>query len=452
MSNAALIEHLQSGLARLAPGPIVVAISGGLDSTVLLHALASLAPARERGLRALHVDHGLHVDSAQWTAHCAAFAAQLGVPIDAIKAGPVTASGKGIEDAARAARYAAFAGNLRTGEVLAVAQHADDQAETVLLKLLRGAGPEGLGGMRLLREFAPGYLWRPLLELARAQLREYALAQGLNWIEDPSNGNMQLRRNFLRAEILPRLHARLPDAGAAIAHSARWAGAAADFIEHEAQRALARVQGVDPATLAWRAWLELPEALRDPMLRRWLRALGLDEPAHFHVAELERQLRDAAEDRSPCVSWEGSELRRYRDLLYAMPALAPMPAEWQGDWRGASLPLPDGGRLEWRPRDGNARATQPDAPALTVRYRRGGERLKPADTTHTRELRLLLQEAGIPPWQRDRIPLIHQNAQMIAVGDLILSQAGRELCDRLDARIVWSPGSSRAIDSASPLR
>jgi tRNA(Ile)-lysidine synthase len=223
MSTTALIEHLQSGLARLTPGPIVVAFSGGLDSSVLLHALASLAPARERGLRALHVDHGLHADSAQWTAHCAAFAAQHGVPIDAIGAGPVTASGKGIEDAARAARYAAFAGNLRLGEVLALAQHADDQTETVLLKLLRGAGPEGLGGMRVLREFAPGYLWRPLLELPRTRLREYALAQGLNWIEDPSNSNTQLRRNFLRAEILPRLNARWPDAGAAIAHSARWA-------------------------------------------------------------------------------------------------------------------------------------------------------------------------------------------------------------------------------------
>jgi tRNA(Ile)-lysidine synthase len=452
MSTTALIEHLQSGLARLPPGPIVVAFSGGLDSSVLLHALASPGPARERGLRALHVDHGLHADSAQWTAHCTAFAARLDVPIEAIKAGPVTASGKGIEDAARAARYATFAGKLRAGEVLAVAQHADDQAETVLLKLLRGAGPEGLGGMRVLREFASGYLWRPLLELPRAQLKDYALAQGLNWVEDPSNSNTQLRRNFLREEILPKLSARWPAAGAAIAHSARWARAAADFIEQEAQRALARVQGVDPATLAWRAWLELPEALRDPVLRRWLRALGLDEPAHFQVAELERQLHGAAEDRSPCVSWERSELRRYRDLLYAMPALAPMPADWQGDWRAPSLQLPDGGQLEWRQRDGTARAARVDAPALTVRYRCGGERLKPADTTHTRELRLLLQEAGIPPWQRDRIPLIHQNAQMIAVGDLILSQAGRELCNRLDARIVWSPGSARVVDSASPLR
>lgn len=452
MSATALIEHLQSGLARLAPGPIVVAFSGGLDSSVLLHALARLAPARERGLRALHVDHGLHADSAQWSAHCRAFAAQRGVPIESISVGPVAASGKGIEDAARAARYAAFAENLRAGELLALAQHADDQAETVLLKLLRGAGPEGLGGMRVLREFASGHVWRPMLELPQSQLRTYAQAQELNWIEDPSNCNTQLRRNFLRAEILPRLNARWPDAGAAIAHSARWAAAAAEFIEQEAQRALARMQGLDPATLIWRAWLDLPEALRDPVLRRWLRALGLDEPAHFHVAELERQLRDAAEDRAPCVSWERCELRRYRDLLYAMPALAPMPADWQSEWRTPSLPLPDGGCLEWRPRDGSARTTQPDAPVLTVRYRRGGERLKPADKSHTRELRLLLQEAGIPPWQRDRIPLIHDDSGMIAVGDLILSQAGRELCDRLRARIVWSPASSRVVDSAASLR
>jgi tRNA(Ile)-lysidine synthase len=437
--STALIGHLQTQLSRLPAGPIAVAFSGGMDSTVLLHVLAGLPGARARGLRALHIDHGLHEQSGQWSRQCREAAGRLGVTFESVGIGPIVVSGHGIEDAARTARYAALAGRLGVGEVLAVAHHADDQAETVLLKLLRGAGPEGIGGMRGLRAFGAGLLWRPLLNLPRAQLHAYATTHALRWIDDPSNSNMQLRRNFLRAEILPRIRQRWPEAGAAIGHSARWAVAAAQFIEQEAAAALVRLQGADPATLDWRGWLELPEALKDPVLRRWLRALDMDEPAHIHVAELERQLRDAAEDSTPCISWQRSEVRRYRDLIHALHAPAPMPVGWQAAWQGDRLALPDGSRLEWQSRKGRVEMAA-QAPLLNVRYRCGGERIKPVDATHTRELRLLLQEAGVPPWQRDRIPLIHAGTELIAVGDLILSRTGRELCDRFGADIAWVRG------------
>ena len=442
MSSSRLISELQAGLSRLPGGDIVVGFSGGLDSSVLLHALAALTPARERGLRALNVDHGLHPRSAEWAAHCAAFAGQLGIPFIAAGAA-VTATGEGLEAAARDARYRIFAEHLQPGESLALAHHADDQAETVLLKLLRGAGPQGLGGMRVLREFGAGQLWRPLLNVPRELLRGYAQALGLRWIEDPSNMDTRLRRNFLRAEVLPRLTQRWPDATLAIAHSAAWARAAADFVDDHAQRALAQVQGTDPATLNWLGWLDLPDALRDPVLRLWLRALGYEEPAHFHVVELERQLRTAAGDRAPCVRWDQCELRRYRDLLYAMRPLVPVAEHWQASWNGSPCALPGGGSLALRGEDGSA-ATAPDDRPLTIHYRSGGEHIKPAGSTHTRELRLLLQEAGIPPWQRDRIPLVSMNSELIAVGDLFLSAAAVELCARVRARIVWDREGLRA--------
>jgi tRNA(Ile)-lysidine synthase len=435
MSSSRLITELHAGLLRLPPGGVLVGFSGGLDSSVLLHALASLAPARERGLRALHVDHSLHARSADWSTHCSAFAAQLAIPFITATA-TVSAAGKGVEDAARGARYRAFADHLQPGESLALAHHADDQAETVLLKLLRGAGPQGLGGMRVLRDFGSGRLWRPLLNLPRELLLDYAQAHGLRWTEDPSNLDTRLRRNFLRAEILPRLTQRWPDATVAIAHSAAWARAAADFVEDHAQRALAQLQGVDPATLNWRDWLQLPDALRDPVLRLWLRALGHEEPAHFHVAELERQLRGAADDRAPCVRWDQCELRRYRELLYAMRPLVPVAEHWQASWNGAPLALPAGGVLALRG-DGDSAAKASLEQPLTIHYRRGGEHIKPAGSTHTRELRLLLQEAGIPSWQRDRIPLISMDSELIAVGDLFLSAAAVELCARMEARIAW---------------
>ena len=429
MTQPILIEHLQHALAALPPaGALLVAFSGGMDSHALLHALAQLPAARARGLRAIHVDHGLHDESAAWARSCADHARALDIALEVVRV-HVARDGSGLEDAARRARRAALARHLAPDEILVLAQHRDDPAETILLKLLRGAGPEGLAGMRALRAFARGHLWRPLLELPRAALAAHARAHALRWLEDPSNRDTQLRRNFVRAEILPRLLERWPDAHVALAHSASWARQAADFIDAQAAQALASLQGSDRATLDWRGWLALPDALRDPVLRLWLRQLGLDEPAHFHVAELERQLRSAP-DRNPCVRWEATEVRRYRDRLHALRPAGPSHAQWSAPWDGQPLALPDGGSLAFEGAHGAELR-------LHVRYRRGGERLRPAGKPHSRELRLLLQEAGVPPWQRARVPLIFAGDELLAAGDLYLSDAAQTLCAQFGARIIW---------------
>jgi tRNA(Ile)-lysidine synthase len=434
MSANKLIAALHTSLEHLPPGGIAVGFSGGMDSSVLVHALAQVADARERGLRAIHVDHRLHADSASWAQHCRAFAASLNIALDVIGVDVERNTGTGLEDAARRARRAAFAGALARGEILALAQHRDDQAETILLKLLRGAGPEGLGGMRVLRPFANGSVWRPLLDQPRAAFAAYAQLHALRWIEDPSNADTQLRRNFLRAEVLPRLTQRWPDASAALAHSATWARNAADLIQVQSIVALEKLRGAEPAMLRWRDWLALPDALRDSVLRLWLRDLQLNAPAHFHVNEIERQLRDAAPDRLPCISWENTEVRRYRDWLYAMRPAAPAPENWQADWDGATLDLPAGGSLALQSGTQGDRAR--DA-GLQVRYRQGGERLRPAGKPHTRNLRVLLQEAGVPPWQRAHVPLIYAGGELIAAGDLFLSATAHDLCAGMNARIVW---------------
>jgi tRNA(Ile)-lysidine synthase len=454
-----LIDSLRPALEHLPGGAIAVAFSGGMDSTVLLHALAQNEQVRARGLRAIHVDHRLHADSSRWTAHCCAFAQRLGVALDTVAVDVVRDAGTGLEDAARRARRAAFSSRLQHGEILALAHHRDDQAETILLKLLRGAGPEGLGGMRVLRHIdsddpTMGYLWRPLLELPHAVLIRYAQSHALSWIEDPSNADTHLRRNFLRAQILPHLQQRWPQAQAALAHSATWARNAAELIDAQSITALAGVRGSDAATLDWRGWLELPEALRDPVLRRWLRSLRLDEPAHFHVVEIVRQLREAAPGSLPCVRWPDTEVRRYRDLLYAMRPMRAAESDWESPWDGTRLTLPTGHALLLAPLGGRTVAPV----ALRVRSRRGGERLKPAGRTHTRQLRALLQEAGVPPWLRAQIPLIYSADELIAAGDVFLSAAAVEMCERLGAGIVWERAAGSAalshdtIDSSAPVR
>jgi tRNA(Ile)-lysidine synthase len=201
---------------------------------------------------------------------------------------------------------------------------------------------------------------------------------------------------------------------------------------------LATLQGLDPATMRFRVWLALPDALRDPVVRRWLRSIGLPEPTQFQVAELVRQLAEAAEDKQPCVRWPGVEVRRYRELLYALPPLQLPALDWSAEFTGTPLALPaDAGTLRLV-------ALAPDAPEpvlaepATVRFRRGGESLRVQGGAHTRELRDLLQEAGVPPWQRSRLPLVFDAAGgLLAVADFWLSEAGAERLARASARLEW---------------
>ncbi|WP_395680801.1 tRNA lysidine(34) synthetase TilS [Dokdonella sp.] len=450
-------DLIEAALAELPQTPLLAAFSGGLDSAVLLHALAQSESVRARGLRAVHVDHGLHEESELWARKCRDFTNAIGVELIVRAVDVVRGPGLGLEASARRARYAAIETLMAPGEIVALAHHRDDQAETVLLKLLRGAGPEGIGAMRPLRRLGRGFAWRPLLLLPRAALREYAEYHQLGWIADPSNADQTIDRNYLRMQVMPRISARWPEAESSIAQSAAWARAAAEFIDAEADRALARIQGLDPSTLHFREWLALPTALRDPVLRRWLRALELPEPTHFQAAELVRQLGEAGEDRQPCVRWPGTEVRRYRDLLHALAPLQFPPLDWVAPFDGQPLSLPlDVGALHLQGADGSVRLPAP----LQVRFRRGGESLRLSSGGRTRELRDLFQEAGIPPWKRGRMPLLFDaNDRLVAVADVWLSEAGAELLAPLDARIVWTtadkgarPGGGHlAIDLADVL-
>lgn len=436
--QAALVTALRDALRAQAPPALCVAYSGGPDSTALLHLLAQLPEARASGLRALHVDHGLHPDSAQWAEHCRRFCATLDVPLTCVRVEVGDDHGEGVEAAARRARHAAFAGNLRDGEWLALGHHRDDQIETVLLKLLRGAGPEGLGGMRSLRPLGAGFLWRPLLETTRDSICNYLNDNKLSCIDDPANRDLRFGRNILRHEILPRIARAWPQAGTAIVHSARLNRAAADFIAGEARRALALLSHPD-GTLDADGWLALPDALRAPVLDAWLRGRALPIPADAQRRELERQAGTAADDAQPCVAWPEAEVRIWGSRLYATPPLAPVPADWQATWTGAPLDLPaDCGSLSLAAPGGTpAHADARLGASLTVRLRRGGERIRPVGDAHTRQLRDLFQQARIPPWIRERCPLLFDGDDLVAVAGWWASSRGEEVFDACNARPAW---------------
>ena len=391
---------------------------------------------RERGLRALHVDHGLHADSARWAEHCANFCAALEVPLAIIRVQVTQGDGDGLEAAARQVRHAAFAQALRPGEWLALAHHRDDQVETVLLKLLRGAGPHGLAGMRERRALAQGTLWRPLLNVPRSELREYVATHGLPFIEDPSNADVRLSRNFLRSEILPRLQAHWPQAAQSILHSADSCRESAEHLDALAESALQSLACGD-GTLDAARWSTLPGALRALVLERWLHARSLPAPTRAQRAELRRQVDEAREDHVPRVAWPGAEVRAWRGALHAMAPPIEVPQDWECTWLGEPLPLPGGGSLALHGESGEPSPHRFEAP-LRVRFRRGGERIKPAGDAHTRELRDLLQRAGIPPWQRGRIPLIFRGEELLAAADLWSSETGRCFFAARGAKPLWA--------------
>ncbi|ODS63997.1 MAG: tRNA lysidine(34) synthetase TilS [Arenimonas sp. SCN 70-307] len=418
-------------------GPLLLAYSGGLDSTVLLHALAADPAVRARGLRALHVDHGLHPGSAAWGEACADNGRMLDVPLSIVRV-EVRPDGDGPEAAARRARHAAFAQALQPGELLVTAHHRDDQAETVLLRLLRGAG-DGLAAMRPLRPFAAGWLWRPLLGLPREALVSYAREHGLHWVEDPSNASDRHDRNFLRHHVLPRLQERWPQADAALARSAALLATQADLLAGEDARRLAQVQGVDPQALSVHLLMAEPPAWRARLLRAWLAGQGLPPLPTDAIGTIERELLAARPDASACFEWSGAVIHRWRDLLHAGPARAPLPADWSAEWTGeAPLALPTGDTLALDP------PRRFEAP-LRVHARQGGERLVLPGRAHHTELKHALQDLGIPPWERACLPLLSApDGTLLAAADLLLSAPLADWLARHATRLRWA----RTVDRA----
>ncbi|OOG60032.1 tRNA lysidine(34) synthetase TilS [Rhodanobacter sp. C03] len=431
MSNP-LHQHLSDALVATPSGSLCVAFSGGPDSTALLHALAQLPEARTRGLRALHVDHGLHADSAAWAAHCERFCATLALPCEVLRVRVDTSKGEGLEAAARDARYTAFATHLHEGEWLLLGHHREDQVETVLLKLLRGAGPDGLGGMRALRPFERGQLWRPLLGLSRRQLRDYIEVHALDCIDDPSNTDIRLARNHLRHEILPLLLRYWPHAADSILHSAALCHTAADALRSQWLTAFNLLH--DPATgsLDAAGWLALDPALREPLLDHWLHARNLPVPTTAQRRQIERQC-SARTGQLPCIRWAGAELHIWKQRLWALPPARTIDSDWHTCWNGEPLPLPDGGQLSLT--EASTRLAEP----LSVRLRQGGERIKPAGDAHTRELRHLFQQSQLPPWHRNVCPLLYAGDELVAVADRWISAHGAAIFQQAESRPHWQP-------------
>ena len=423
---AALAGYLTDG-AKLA-----IALSGGIDSMVLLDAACALGPQRRLALSAIHVHHGLSPNADRWAAFCAEQCAARNIALSTHRLDLRRERGSSLEAHARKLRYQ----RLLAADVdaIALAHHADDQAETLLLQLVRGAGPAGLAAMPA---FTPGRpaLLRPLLGLRRKSLVSYAQARGLVWVEDESNSDPRHARNFLRSEIAPRFGARFagyPETLVRAAHHQAEAAHLADELAAIDARDAIDASGLSRARLA-----ELSSPRARNLLRSYLRREGLRTPSEANLREMLRQLVTSDEDACIRIMQDGAEIGRHRGRIAVH---APMGPGFVHVWRGepeVSLP---GGALAFEPTHGSGvAASKLLRDAVTLRSRMGGERIRLAANRPTHAVKKLLQEADMPIWERQRLPLVWSGDELVAVPGIGVAVAFQAAPDEAGWRIEWRP-------------
>jgi len=421
-ATSKLSECVSDALTSIIPRgrSLLLGLSGGVDSVVLLHLLVQLSPRFSWQLSALHVHHGISRHADNWTEFCTELCAKYAVPLQIERVDIAPLRAKGIEAAARQLRYAAMA--RQKVDFIALAHHRDDQAETLLLQLLRGAGVRGASAMPLLkiRHDAPALL-RPLLNVERSQLEAYAREHELRWIEDDSNGDVSYPRNFLRHRVLPVLEQRFPAYRTTLARSAdHFAEAAALLDELAVQDAKSAINGdrLGVATLR-----QLSKARGKNLLRYFLAAQGAPIPDSTRLAEMLRQLCEAGEGAQICITWQEWQLRCYRGHAFALPVTLPA-ADFAIVWQGeAEIVLPAShGVLNFQPVLGQGLSLEKlHKGAVTIRPRQGSESILLNAARPRQSLRNLLPRQGVPPWQRELLPLLFCGDELVHVPSIATS-------------------------------
>ncbi len=405
---------------------IFVAFSGGLDSTTLLHALVSIDSIDPERITALHFNHALNEQAGAWELHCKEQCRLRGVRMESHPMQPGDPRGRGTEAMAREARYEWLQAQMSMGSVLMTAHHLNDQVETVLANFFRGSGVRGLAGIRKSRSLTYGSLWRPLLGVERESIVEYAIEHGLQWIEDPMNVDCRYTRNHLRHRVLPVVREKWRGVDGVIARSAENWLDASELLDEIAESDLAAMRRCREGRFNLVSISDLTSHGRRRMtnaLRMWFVQCGFEIPHRRRLFNVIDSL--IAEKREPTclVSWPGAEVRRYRDWLY-LSATRQRTTFTTLNWdRNATDPvLIHDRRLVAHPAQGaGIRSSVYDNSTIVIRPRRGGESCQVPGSLYHKKLKKIFQEKGIPPWQRNDIPLLY-------IGDSLAGVVGVCYC------------------------
>jgi tRNA(Ile)-lysidine synthase len=434
--RAVLDAHIPAGATGL-----VVALSGGADSAALLAAASALdLGVRGHRVRAVHIDHGLQAAAASFGEACAALCGHLHIPLTVIRVMVETPPGASIEAAARDARYAALEEELKPGECLLTAHHSEDQAETLLLQALRGAGLKGMSAMPICRPLGRGWHLRPLLDVPQSELLAFgACAAGASVI-DPMNENLRFDRGYLRRRVWPLIESRWPGAAATLARTARHAADAQELLDRAAAADVGRLRDGDALSVPGLRAMSARERIN--ALRFWLCDANVEPPSTARLNEALRQIFEAKVDHLPAIVWGDHALRRYRQRVFLTDAHPPR-LEGIRHWRVASdsrVDLgPGSGTLRWAAQIGGIDAQRlPET--VTVRRRGGGEILKTGVKARSQSVQHLCQSQGVLPWMRGALPLVFAGDALIAVADLWMDARWRAAPFEAGFAVVWEGG------------
>lgn len=401
---------------------IFIAYSGGIDSHVLLHLSNSITEIKSK-ITAVYVHHGLQIEADLWAKHCESVCLALGVKFQCLKVNAQKAVGQSPEEVARNLRYQGFKKILANNDVLLLAQHREDQMETVLLQLFRGAGVQGLSGMPLSVAFGDGVMCRPLLDVSKQTINDYAKENELCWIEDPSNESDDFDRNFLRNQIIPQLKKRWPALDKTVSRSARHCASTNAITQNLAQQLLNNLCDKKDQTLCITQLLELDVNKQHLVVRQWFSQQQLRMPSEIMLHRILNEVAVAKTCRNPIVQGRGYCIRRYRKKLYCLKEdhnnFEMHEKSWSSDLNQLKL-------------DGEQQISVVDASEgilktlwknseVSVRFRQGSEKIRLPGRNGSHTLKNLFQEKKIPPWERNSIPLIYLNGSLAAVADLWIS-------------------------------
>ena len=407
MDNLILDLELIKKYSLKEKGKVLIAYSGGLDSHALLHHLANNS---DLSVRAIHIHHGLQTVADSWVNHCQTICKALNISLEIVYLNLNPEKGESIEEIAREGRYQALKSSLQAGETLLTAQHQNDQSETLLLQLFRGAGVQGLAAMPKLCDFGKGKHARPLLSVTRQELEAYAKEHQLDFIEDPSNQDTSFDRNFLRKKILPQLRERWLGLDKALSRSASIQAETKQLLDEIAAEGLSHVCACKTNTLHIEK-LQLHSMIRQKLiLRYWIAKSGFKYPSEKKLQHIFSDVINARDDAQPLVEWQDVQIRRYKKQLFIMPTLSEHDPSQSFNWDGNSALQIDSLDLVLSPK-----ILHKQKQAVTVRFRQGGEKVHSPTRNKTISLKNLLSEAGIPPWQRPRIPLIYADKKLIQI-------------------------------------
>ena len=413
-----LYHHIQSSCSSK---EFLIAYSGGLDSHVLLHLMNAISQTTDIKIRALYVNHGLQKEADIWATHCQKTCQEMQISCDVVKLNLSLESGESVEALARNGRYQALQQSLQMDEVLLTAHHQNDQAETLLLQLFRGAGVDGLASMPKITGFGLGQQLRPLLDFSKDDLVAYANHYHLDYIDDPSNQDHRFDRNYLRHVVIPLIQERWLGINKVLARAADIQAETAQVLDNLAAEDLQEIRSTSHQEneLSINALLLLSEPRQKLVLRYWIKQQGFLAPSSKKLLHLFKDVLHAKKDANPLLAWQGVQLRRFKNRLYIMPPLCDFDSSQVINWDMKNNLFIPALEIELQASEFNillkAQNRQCDHTQITVRFRHGGETVFIDNKTGNLSLKKLLQDAQIPPWQRSRVPLIYLDDKLIHV-------------------------------------